>query len=70
MIRGVAVVLPLLPYLVPIGVDFTAVEPGALVLVGEQVVGRTDLTEPGRRVRVVRIDVWMVLFRQLPIGDS
>ena len=48
---GIAVVLPLLVDFMALGVDLAAVEAGALVLVGQQVVGRADFAEAGRRRR-------------------
>ena len=51
---GIAVVLALLVDFMALGVDLAAVEAGALVLVGQQVVGRADFAEAGRRRRACR----------------
>ncbi len=67
---GVAVVLALLVDFMALGVDLAAVEAGALVLVGQQVVGRTDLAEAGGGVGLARVDVGVVLLRQLAIGGA
>ncbi len=67
---GIAVVLPLLVDFMALGVDLAAVEAGALVLVGEQVVGRTDFAETGCGVGLAGVDVGVVLLRQLAIGGA
>ncbi len=67
---GVAVVLPLLVYFMALGVDLAAVEAGALVLVGQQVVGRADFAEAGCGVGLAGVDVGVMLFRQLAIGGA
>ena len=67
---GIAVILALLLDFMALGVDLTAVEPGALVLVGQQVVGRADFAETGSGVGLAGVDVGVVLFRQLAIGGA
>jgi hypothetical protein len=50
------------------GVDLAPVEPGPLVLVGEQVVGRRQLLEPRLGLRVAGVQVRVRGLRELAVG--
>ncbi len=54
--------------LLAVGVDLAAVEPGALIGVGQQFVGGRNLLEPRLRLGVAGIQVGMVLLGQLAVG--
>src|SRR6516164_1562109 len=51
-----------------LGVDLTAIERLALVLVAQKLVGGVQFGKARRRLRIVFIGVRMQLFRQTPIG--
>ena len=69
-IAEVAVERPLRRHLVAGGVDLAAVVAGALVLVGQDVVGGADLLEPLRRLRLAGVDVRVVALGELAIGGA